>query len=112
MPSETHETEHDESGQKRGWLRHGNPPGDFSKAPRCQAKTRQQGACRQPAMPNGRCRMHGGLSSGAKTIEGKKAAQQAITKHGFYSEITQQENQLVKGYLAQLDVFLDHLKAK
>lgn len=28
----------------------------------CGAKTRSGGACRQPAMKNGRCRLHGGKS--------------------------------------------------
>jgi hypothetical protein len=32
---------------------------------RCGAKTRSGTPCRSPAMPNGRCRMHGGLSPGA-----------------------------------------------
>ncbi len=27
--------------KRRGWLRNGNPPGDLSKAPRCEAKTRR-----------------------------------------------------------------------
>ena len=27
--------------QRRGWLKNGNPPGDFNKAPRCGAKTRK-----------------------------------------------------------------------
>ena len=34
-------------------------------SPRCGAKTRRGTPCRAPAMPNGRCRMHGGLSPGA-----------------------------------------------
>ena len=29
-------------------------------APRCGARTRAGGLCQGPAMPNGRCRMHGG----------------------------------------------------
>ena len=33
--------------------------------PRCGARTRSGSPCRSPAMPNGRCRMHGGLSPGA-----------------------------------------------
>jgi hypothetical protein len=34
--------------------------------PKCGAHSRRTGnPCRQPAMPNGRCRMHGGLSTGA-----------------------------------------------
>jgi hypothetical protein len=32
---------------------------------RCGARTRSGRPCRSPAMPNGRCRMHGGLSPGA-----------------------------------------------
>ncbi len=34
-------------------------------SPRCGAKTRQGSLCCSPAMPNGRCRMHGGSSPGA-----------------------------------------------
>jgi hypothetical protein len=49
----------------RGRLRNGNPGGDPSKAPRCGAKTRGGSVCRQPAMENGRCRLHSGKSPGA-----------------------------------------------
>ncbi|MGR3513181.1 MAG: HGGxSTG domain-containing protein [Paracoccaceae bacterium] len=34
-------------------------------SPRCGAKTRDRSSCNSPAMKNGRCRMHGGRSSGA-----------------------------------------------
>src|SRR5436190_17488222 len=34
-------------------------------SPRCGAKTRRGSPCQSPAMPNGRCRMHGGPSTGA-----------------------------------------------
>ena len=34
-------------------------------SPRCGAQTRSRSPCRAPAMPNGRCRMHGGASPGA-----------------------------------------------
>nr|NGX47975.1 hypothetical protein [Chlamydiota bacterium] len=53
----------------------------------CEAKARTNNykPCRQPAMPNGRCRFHGGKSSGAKTEEGKEKVKIANTKHGFYS---------------------------
>jgi hypothetical protein len=33
---------------RRGWLKNGNRPGDFSKAPRCVAKTRQGPPCQCP----------------------------------------------------------------
>src|SRR5215472_9893592 len=39
---------------RRGWLKNGNRPGDFSKAPRCGAKTKRGRSCECPAMANGR----------------------------------------------------------
>lgn len=33
-------------------------------------------------MPNGRCRMHGGKSTGPRTLEGLKRLQAARTTHG------------------------------
>jgi len=36
-------------------------------------------------MPNGRCRMHGGLSTGPRTEAGKAAIRASRTKHGRYS---------------------------
>jgi hypothetical protein len=71
--------------KRRGWLKNGNPPGDFSKAPRCGAKTRRGTPCPCPAMKNGRCRLHGGLSTGAKTKEGIERIRAARWKHGRYS---------------------------
>jgi uncharacterized protein YjcR len=47
--------------------------------PRCGARTRSGSPCQSPAMPNGRCRMHGGGSPGAP-----KGNQNAL-KHGYYS---------------------------
>ncbi len=35
-------------------------------------------------MANGRCRLHGGLSTGPKTWEGINRIQEANTKHGRY----------------------------
>jgi hypothetical protein len=46
---------------------------------RCGARTRSGRPCQSPAMPNGRCRMHGGPSPGAP--KGNKNAY----KHGLYS---------------------------
>jgi hypothetical protein len=70
---------------RRGWLKNGNPPGDFSKAPRCGAKTRRGTKCQCPAMENGRCRLHGGKSTGPKTKAGIKRIQKAVAKHGQYT---------------------------
>jgi len=66
----------------RGRLRHGNPSGDFLAAPRCGACTRAGSACRQPAMANGRCRLHGGKSTGARTAAGLARCRAARLVHG------------------------------
>ena len=54
----------------------------------CGAKCRRRNGlpCRQPAMKNGRCRMHGGKSTGAKTKDGKLLSGQANFKHGLYTK--------------------------
>jgi hypothetical protein len=72
-------------------LRNANPSGDFSKAARCGAKTRRGTLCQCPAMKNGRCRLHGGLSTGPKTEEGIERIRRAVTKHGGYSVAAQAE---------------------
>ena len=71
--------------KRRGWLKNNNPPGDPSSAPRCGAKTRKGVSCRAPAMANGRCRMHGGKSTGPRTPEGLQRSRKANWKHGYYS---------------------------
>ncbi|HTO80868.1 MAG TPA: HGGxSTG domain-containing protein [Methylomirabilota bacterium] len=69
----------------RGRLKNGNPSGDYLRAPRCGARTRAGCPCRQPAMPNGRCRLHGGLSTGPRTAEGRRRSQTARRVHGYRS---------------------------
>jgi hypothetical protein len=66
-----------------GRLRNGNPPGDLRLAPRCGARTRSGCACRQPAMKNGRCRLHGGKSTGPRTADGRARARKAHLRHGL-----------------------------
>ncbi len=74
---------------RRGRLKNGNPSGDFLAAPRCGARSRGGGSCRGPAMANGRCRMHGGASTGPRTPEGLARSRRARYRHGFRSaEIT------------------------
>lgn len=41
---------------------------------KCGAKTRRGTSCQCKALANGRCRLHGGLSTGPKTDEGRKRA--------------------------------------
>ena len=81
MPDEPH-------GQRRGWLKNGNRPGNFLAAPRCGAQTRRRMICRAPAMKNGRCKFHGGLSTGPRTPEGLERSRRARWKHGAYSRET------------------------
>ena len=48
----------------------------------CGAKTRAGHSCKQKAIySNGRCKWHGGLSTGPKTIEGKRRS----SMNGFKS---------------------------
>ncbi len=64
----------------------------------CGAKSRRRNGlpCRQPAMKNGRCRMHGGKSTGAKSEDGKQRSGQANFKHGFYSKANKVERELMQ----------------
>ena len=71
--------------KRKGWLKNDNPPGDFMKALRCGAKTRKGTPCLCPAMKNGRCRLHGGKSTGPRTPEGIERIRKAHLKHGKYS---------------------------
>ena len=71
--------------KRHGELKNGNSPGDPAAAPRCGAKTRGGNSCMSPAMKNGRCRMHGGSSTGPRTPEGLERSRKARWKHGRFS---------------------------
>lgn len=71
----------------------------------CGAKTRSGNTCKNSAMANGRCRMHGGKSTGAKNNFGNQNAK----KHGIYSQfITDDEWQAVEQ--SELDNLNDELR--
>jgi hypothetical protein len=54
---------------------------------RCGAQTRRGSECQRPAYKhNGRCGLHGGRSTGAKTAEGLKRISEANLKHGRYTK--------------------------
>ena len=53
--------------------------------PRCGAQTRAGTLCKSPAMANGRCRMHGGASTGPRTTAGLARVRKARMVHGLYS---------------------------
>lgn len=70
----------------RGKLRHGNPSGDPQSAPRCGAKNRRGLPCQAPALRGKhRCRLHGGHSTGPRTLEGIERLRKANTQHGRFS---------------------------
>lgn len=56
----------------------------------CGAKTRSGNPCRNYAMANGRCRMHGGKSTGPKDKTKLKENKNA-EKHGFFSKYLPEE---------------------
>jgi hypothetical protein len=95
---------------QRGWLRNGNRPGDPHAAPRCGAKTRRGAACQAPAMRNGRCRLHGGKSTGPRTAEGRERCRTANWKHGLYSKQARAERDRVRELLRSSAQLLSELR--
>jgi hypothetical protein len=64
--------------------------------PRCGARTRRNTACGRLAMGCGRCRLHGGLSTGARTAAGQERIRKARTKHGRYSAENRQVAAMIR----------------
>jgi hypothetical protein len=95
--------------RRHGWLKNGNPRGDLSRVKRCGAKTRRGTSCQCPAMKNGRCRLHGGLSTGPKTAAGIEAIRRARTKHGYYSKAAIEERQQSRAEMRALRQALAYL---
>jgi hypothetical protein len=94
------------------WLKNGNRPGNPNNAPRCGARTRRGTPCKGPAMRNGRCRMHGGASTGPRTAEGLERSRRANWKHGLRSSKAKAEQQ---GYLRlwrECKALLGEIKAR
>lgn len=52
-----------------------------------------------PRMRNGRCRLHGGCSTGPRTPEGRERAKVANWRHGGYSQAAKQERREVRELL-------------
>lgn len=69
-------------------------PCPYLNAQHCGARTRGQKTCRGPAMKNGRCRMHGGKSTGPQTSAGLMRSKTTNLKHGFYSLEARCERQM------------------
>lgn len=97
--------------KRRGWLKNGNPPGDFSKAFRCAAMAKStKRPCMSPAMPNGRCRIHGGKSAGPKTPEGLKRSRRANWKTGYHSAEAKAERREFLQFLREAKATLMQIK--
>ena len=70
---------------------------------RCGAKTRVGGACQNPAIGDrDRCKLHGGRSTGPRTLEGKARAAAAHTKHGRRSKAHVEKVRAINAELRQL----------
>ena len=72
----------------------------------CQAKSkRTKRQCRAPAAKGKtKCRFHGGLSSGSKTLEGKARQRAANTKHGFETRAIREERSVKLAELYALEM--------
>ena len=53
-------------------------------------------------MPNGRCRMHGGTSTGPRTAEGLERSRTARLKHGFYTAAAIEERRAARSRARRL----------
>src|SRR3954454_14455709 len=65
-------------------------------SPRCGARTRAGTPCRAAAIPAGRCRIHGGASTGPKTAEGLERMRKARTTHGMRTAEMEEMRRLIR----------------
>lgn len=64
-----------------------------------ESRTNRFQSCRRIAMPNGRCHLHGGKSTGPRTEEGRRRVKEANTKHGFYSMESIEERRRLRAFI-------------
>ena len=70
---------------------------------RCLTKTRQGTPCQNPAIKGpGRCKLHGGKSTGPRTPEGKARSIAAHTKHGRRSKAYIAKGKTIRKELKQI----------
>jgi hypothetical protein len=85
---------------KRDWA---SACGRALNAPRCGARSKRTGKpCRGAAMPNGRCKLHGGKSTGPRTPEGLERSRRANWKHGHFSREAKAERSRVRAAILAL----------
>ena len=83
---------------------------NIKNAKKCGAKTRKATSCLSPAMKNGRCRMHGGKSTGAKTLAGIEKIKKSNLKNGFYTNQAIQYRKVLNEYMKENRKFLSEIK--
>jgi hypothetical protein len=64
--------------------------------PRCGARTRRGTPCQAPAMPTGRCRLHGGTSTGPRTAKGLERLRKAKTTNGLRTAEREQVRKMIR----------------
>lgn len=74
-----------------------------------KARTKIGEPCQRAPLKNGKCRLHGGLSTGPKTQEGKARARGAVLRHGFYSEGSLNESKFITECLRVAQKFLSSI---
>jgi len=68
--------------------------------PICGAKAKGTGKpCQLYPCKNGRCHLHGGKCTGAKTKEGKLRQKMASWKHGYYCKEAIEERRQVREFM-------------
>ena len=82
---------------------------------RCRAKTRRGTACQRPAnKKNGRCRLHGGRSTGPKSAEGRAKIAAANLRHGEFTQAKiakrKEDAKIAKGLRDRLRVIEQNLR--
>jgi hypothetical protein len=84
---------------------------------KCEAKTRKGTPCQRPAkLPVGRCRLHGGASTGPRTKDGLKRLADSKTIHGRFTKLERskakaraEQGRIIRSELNELETwFVDH----
>jgi hypothetical protein len=81
------------------------------RVPLGRSQDRRGSACQSPAMASGRCRMHGGASTGPRTAEGLARSRRSRSKHGQYSAVALAEQKRVRELLVQSRELLKQMQA-
>src|SRR5262245_23760753 len=79
-------------------------------APRCGARSKRTGKpCRGAAMPNGRCKLHGGKSTGPRTPEGLERSRRPNWKHRYFSREAKAERSRVRAAMLAVRYLRDSI---